>query len=55
MTGSRIAVTLGMLLLVTLCVLAAIGFTAVVGPLVTVFVLLVLIASGSLLRPGRQR
>jgi hypothetical protein len=48
---SRIALGAGLLLLVGLCVLASIGFTAVIAPLVTIFVLLVLIACGSLLFP----
>ncbi len=52
-SATRIAVALGLLLLVGLCVLASVGFTAVIAPLVTVFVLLVLIAGGNLLNPRR--
>jgi hypothetical protein len=52
-SATRIAVAMVLLLVVGLCVLASLGFTAVIAPLVTVFVLLVLIAGGSLLNPRR--
>jgi hypothetical protein len=38
---------LGVLVLAALCTLAAIGFTAMIGPLVTVAVLLLLVGGGN--------
>lgn len=55
MIASKVALASGLVLVGVLCVLAAIGFTAMVAPLVTVFVLLVLIATGSLLSARRSQ
>jgi hypothetical protein len=45
----RMAWVVGGLFLVTLCVLAGLGVSALVGPLVTLAVLVLLIAGGSYL------
>ncbi len=55
MTATRVAVAGGLVALIALCLLAAIGFTAVLAPLVTVFMLLVLVAGGNLLSPRGPR
>jgi hypothetical protein len=53
-TTTRLAVVLGVLLLGALCFLAAIGFTPLVAPLVTVVLLVVLVGGGNLLS-GRSQ
>jgi len=54
---TRIVVAASVVVLGVLCYLAAIGFTAVIAPLVTVAVLIVLVAGGNLLsgRPSPPR
>jgi hypothetical protein len=47
MRMTRVALVGGVVILGFLCWLAAIGFTAVIAPLVTVFVLIVLIGGGN--------
>jgi hypothetical protein len=48
-TVTRIAIVAGVIVLGFLCWLAAIGFRAVIAPLATVVVLIVLIAGGNFL------
>ncbi|HMD46657.1 MAG TPA: hypothetical protein VKG43_10880 [Acidimicrobiales bacterium] len=47
MIVTRITMIAGVVVLAGLVVLTSIGFTAMLGPLVTVFVLVLLIAGGS--------
>ncbi len=54
MTVTKLSIVAGFVVVGLLCALAAIGFTAMVAPLVTVVVLLVLIAGGNLLGGGRH-
>lgn len=49
MTATKLAVVGGLAALALLCFMAAIGFTTLVAPLITVFVLLVMVAGGNLL------
>ena len=53
MSFTRIAVWIGVVLFGLMCFLAAIGFTAMIGPLVTVALLVLLIGGGNLMR-GRS-
>lgn len=48
----RVAIAVGLMVLGLLCFLAAIGFTALVAPLVTVAVLVAMVAGGNWLRGG---
>lgn len=55
MIATKLALVGGVLIVAALCVLAAIGFTPAVGPLVTAALLVVFIAGGNLADPRRQR
>jgi hypothetical protein len=50
-----LALVLGVMALGAMCALAAIGFTMLVAPLVTVAVLVVMVAGGNLLHGERRR
>jgi hypothetical protein len=54
-TATRLAVVLGVAVLGALCFLAAIGFTPLVAPLVTVVLLVVLVGGGNLLSDRGQK
>ncbi len=52
---ARVAIVGLLVTLAATCLLAAVGFTAIIGPLVTLFVLFALIAGGNLLGPPGRR
>jgi hypothetical protein len=53
MTAIRLALVLGVVVLAGMCLLVAIGFTPMIGPLATVALLLLLVGGGNLLS-GRR-
>jgi hypothetical protein len=53
MTVTRFAIGAGVVIVGFLCWMAAIGFTAVIGPLVTVVVLILLVGGGNWLSGER--